>query len=221
MSGAAAKPPPTSNDAILKAIEAERRKLAQWFTSRVREIEAERDGRLAGLNRVVRALDSEPTTAIKSERRSRSRKAKTAAALAGERRDAIVRLLGERAVPLALGEIHRTLRISEFSTRSALKRLVSDGKIRRLGTGAATRYEASPNRPAGGTPPADSRSGTLQGRILSIVRDRTSASLEELAQATCTPLEEVRRVCGALIAEGEIQMGRRDGRPVYVVRRVA
>jgi hypothetical protein len=221
MSEAAAKQPPTSENAILKAIETERRKLSQWFTSRVREIEAERDGRLAGLDRVVRALDSEPTTAIKSEKRSGSKKAKTAAALAGERRDAIVRLLGERAAPLALGEIHRALRISEFSTRSALKRLVSDGKVRRLGTGAATRYEASPNRPAGGTSPADGRSGTLQGRLLSIVQDRASASLEELAQATGAPLEEVRRMCGALIAEGEIQMGRRDGRPVYVVRRVA
>src|SRR4249919_1961823 len=146
MSEAAANQPPASKDAILKVIETERRKLAQWFSSRVREIEMERDGRLAGLDRAGRALDSEPTTAIKPEKRPRSKKAKTAAALAGEKRDAIVRLLGERAEPLALGEIHRALKISEFSTRSALKRLVTEGKIRRLGTGAATRYEAGPSR---------------------------------------------------------------------------
>lgn len=221
MSEPAANQPPASRDAILKVIETERRKLGQWFSSRVREIEMERDGRLAALDRAGRALDSEPTTAIKPEKRPRSKKAKTAAALAGEKRDAIVRLLGERAEPLALGEIHRALKISEFSTRSALKRLVSDGKIRRLGTGAATRYETSPSRSTGGAWPTDGRSGTLQGRLLTVVQDRASASLEELAQAGGASPEEARRACGALIAEGEIQMGRRDGRPVYVVRRAA
>lgn len=215
------KQPPASEEAILKAIETERRKLAQWFASSVREIEAERDGRLARLDRVGRALDSETTTAIKPGKRSRAKKAKTAAALAGKRRAAIVRLLEERDESLALGEIHRALKISEFSTRSALKRLVSEGKVRRLGTGAATRYEVSPNRPTGSATPSDGRSGTLQGRLLAVVQDRASASLEELAQAVGAPLEEVRRGCGALIAEGEIQMGRRDGKPVYVVRRVA
>jgi hypothetical protein len=221
MSEAAVNQPPASKDAILKAIETERRKLAQWFASRVREIEAERDGRLAGLDRAGRALDSEPTAAIKAEKRSRSKKAKSAAALAGEKRDAIVRLLGERAEPLALGEIHRALKISEFSARSALKRLVCEGKIRRLGTGAATRYEASPSRPTGGASPADGRSGTMEGRLLAVVQDRASASLDELVQAAGAPPEKVRRACGALIAEGEIRMGRRDGRPVYVVRRAA
>lgn len=221
MSDATANQPPASRDAILRAIETERRKLAQWFSSRVREIEAERDGRLAGLDRADRALHSEPITAIKSEKRSRSKKARTPAALAGKKRDAIVRLLGERAEPLALGEIHSTLKISEFSTRSALKRLMSEGKIRRVGTGAATRYEASPSRPTSGALPADGRSGTLQGCLLAVVQDRASASLEELAQAAGVHPEEVRRACGALIAEGEIQMGRRDGRPVYVVKRVA
>lgn len=221
MSDAATKEPPASKDAILKAVETERRKLTQWFASRVREIEIEHDGRLAGLERVVRALDSESATANTAVKRPRPKKAKSPAALAGEKRDAIVRLLGERSEPLALGEIHRTLRISEFSARSALKRLVSEGGIRRLGTGAATRYEAIPDRSTGGASAPEGRSGTLQGRLLAIVQDRASASLEELGQAVGAAGDEVRHACGALIAEGEIQMGRRDGRPVYVVRRAA
>jgi len=212
--------PPASRDAILKAIDTERRKLAQWFSSRVRDIEAERDGRLAGLERARCALDSEPAAAGKPVRTSRAKK-KTAAALAREKREAIVRLLGERAEPLALGEIHRALKISEFSTQSALKRLLGDGRIRRLGTGAATRYTADPDQPTNGASHTERRSGTLQGRLLAVIHDRTSASLEELAQATSTPPEEVRRACGALIAEGELQMGRRNGHPVYVVRRAA
>jgi hypothetical protein len=217
----AVKQPPATDEAILRAVETERRKLTQWFAARVREIEAERDDKLAGLERVVYALDPESTTAAKPRKPSRSRKGKTPAKLAAERRGAIVRLLTERAKPLAAGEIHSALEITEFSTRSALKRLVSEGMVRRLGTGAATRYEAKLNRSLGDNSPADGASGTIQGRLLAIVQDRASASLDELSQATGAPPDEVRRACGALIAEGEIQMGRRDGRPVYVVRRSA
>ena len=130
--------------------------------------------------------------------------------------------MAEQAQPLALGEIRRQLSISEFSTRSALKRLIEERRVIRSGTGAMTRYATSGERSTTSSPIQQARDiGTAQGRILAILEDRASASLAELAQALRMPAEEVRRECGALIREGEVRMARVNGRAVYLRQRAA
>lgn len=216
MSQPTAPEPPSTREALHKALEGHRAKVERWQAARTREIELEGRRELTHIERAVRALDSEPTHTGAHRSTGKGDRGKSPAALAAQRREAIMRLLDESGEGLAVSEVGSRLKITEFSTRSALKRLVKEGRVRRVGTGASTRYELRGRRrssPAGG---ARSR-GTLEGRILAIVADRTFASLEELAQATGASTEEVRRVCGGLIAERELQMSRHDDRPVYVV----
>lgn len=212
-------PPPSTREAVLKTLEVQRGKIERWKRDRIRGIEQEGDRELADLDRALRALDGESRAAGTRSGRVKSEGGRSPAALAAKRREAVVRLLEESSEGASIAEIARRLRFTEFSTRSALRRLVKEGSVRRLGSGTATRYESRRARrsASGMADPA----GTLEGRVLGLIRDRASASLEELAQATGAPADEVRRVCGGLVAEGEIRMARRDGHPVYTAPRAA
>ncbi len=96
---------------------------------------------------------------------------------------------------MSFSEILTALRFTEFSTRSALKRLVKEGKVVRTGVRATTRHAArgeaagSVARLPGRGPDHD---GTLQGRLvelkgpayISCPRRRTGPLG---AQAICVP----------------------------------
>lgn len=208
--------PPSSREAILKLVEAQRSKVMRWQATRVREIEREAEKELASLQRVAGSVSVGSNEASLGKRPRN--KAGSPTALAAERRDAIARLLAEREEALALGEIWRTLHITEFSTRSALKRLCEEGRITRTGTGSSTRYLA---KPTSGSAAGDSRDATDAGRVLEVVRSRVATTLGEIAEATMIDEDEVRRICGGLIVDGEIEMGQRDGQKVYLAGRAA
>lgn len=213
---------PETESAIHKALEGERRKLHVWADGVVKDIEARRDQGLRRLDRVESALAGDADVVTKPTRtrakRSRGRRGPTVVVQAERRRQAIHRFLVERGRALAFSEIRRAMRLSEFSTRSALKRLIEEGKVIRTGTRSTTRYAAKADR---GDPhsavlaPGSGGGETRQGRILELIDDRGSASAEELAQALRVPREEIQRTCGVLVREEEIRMARRDGRPVY------
>ncbi|MBK5233189.1 MAG: hypothetical protein JJE13_09445 [Thermoleophilia bacterium] len=181
------------------------------------------------MDRAAAALSPDPQDAQPKAQRTRQKRSpkkagQSPAALAEKRRQAVHRYLVEQGKPMGFQEIRRSLNISDFSTRSALKRLVADGLVIRTGTGTATRYSAKPHeskasalRPS----PKTGDQGTMQGRLLATIQDRGSASVDELAQAVRTPREVVQRECGALIREEEIRMARRDGRAVYVAQQAA
>jgi predicted HTH transcriptional regulator len=209
---------PDTDSAIRKALEGERRKIHVWAAGVVKDAEARRDSGLRRLDRVESALtgDAEATTKPTRARakRSRGQRGPTVAAQAERRRQAIHRFLVEQGRALSFSEIRGTLRLSEFSTRSALKRLIEEGKVIRTGTRGTTRYAAKADGSAAPTPgPGDA--GTRPGRILELIEDRGSASAEEVAQALRVSREEIQRTCGALVREEEIRMASRDGRPVY------
>lgn len=206
MSEAMEMGPPSSEEAILRLLEAQRTKVARWRATRTREIEQEAERELMAIERVAGAFDQGAGKRRAGAKRSRPKHGRSPAALAAGRREAIVRLLAEREEPLAVAEISGTLRITEFSTRSALKRLCGERKLRRVGTGSDTRYEVRSGRST-----ADRQIvGTPAGRVLEIIRDRASVTLDELVEASGLEVEEVRLICGGLITDGEIQMGRRD-----------
>lgn len=215
--------PPDPDTAVRKFLDAERRKVRDWAAGIIKETHAQRDRALQRLDKTASTLGVLAPKVSASQRKSKRKRNRSAAALAAERREAILRFLLEQGRPMALREIRQALRLSEFSIRSALKRLVEERKVIRTGTGSATQYQARPDDSSMslGAPapsPDPGAHGTAQGRILTIVEDRGSASLEELAQATRLSSEQVERECGALILEGEMQMARPNGRSVYVLK---
>jgi DNA-binding IclR family transcriptional regulator len=141
----------------------------------------------------------------------------TTPAAALERREGILRFVLEADHPVAAGEIREALNLSEHATRSALRRLVEDRELIRAGTGRASRYKPMPSAPGSrAAAPVRLKQGTAQGIVLATIEDRGFASLEELRQATRLPEQEVLAICGGLIREGEIEMDRRNDRPVYI-----
>ncbi len=216
---------PDTESAVRKALDAERRKLRSWATSLIRDIENQRDSGLRRLDQAASVLFEDDKGAPKAasgkrkRRRSKKRRGPTAAAIAESRRQAMHRFLVEQGRPTAFSEIHRSLRLSEFSTRSVLRGLIGEGAVVRIGTGSATRYQAR-SESLTALPLAQGQ-GAIQGRLLATLNDRGSASLEELAQAVRASREAVEKECGALIREEKIRMARRDGRAVYVSQRAA
>jgi DNA-binding transcriptional ArsR family regulator len=220
--------PPDTDPAVRKLLDVEKRKVRDWATGVVKEVHEQRDQALLRFDEVASALGvlAAPKVASTPRTRSKNPRRRSTAVLASERRHAIFRFLSERARPMAFSEIQRELRLTEFSTRSALKRLVEEGKVIRTGTGSSTRYQAKPDgsaAPLGGhaRSPEPSDHGSDQGRLLATVVERGFASVEELAQATHLSPEQVERECGALIREGEMRMARPQGRAVYVPGRAA
>jgi hypothetical protein len=219
---------------VLEAIETQRQETWESSMATIREIEAERDDLMGRLDRAVAVLDRGKAARMRAKApapaathpsskprgRRRARRSGGSPAAVHKRCEAIFRYLVEQNGPVAQRQICRILKISPASTRTALIRLGEEGKIIRTGTGSATCYKVkvglsavSGSMPAG--PPSEQQ-GTLQGRILMLLQDRGSASLDELAQALGAPGEQILRECGSLIRQEEIRMGRRDGRPVYI-----
>lgn len=211
---------------VLEVVEAERKRINRSSATAIRAIEAERDHELKMLAQAAAVLgDSEanetPEPASRRAPKRRRRERENPIEAARERRDAVYRYVSEKGGEISTAEIRSALRITTSSTAGALKRLCEEGRLNRTGIGSGTRYTAVPegsekNR-TGGVRLREKESGTVQGRILSLVQDRGSVTPEELAQALHIPLEEVQRQCGSLIREEEIRMARRNGRPVYVI----
>ncbi len=219
--------PPDTDVAVRKFLEAERRRIREWSSSVVKEVHEQRDSALRRLEEVAGTLGlSVPPKATSTSRAHSKKQSKpTAAALAAERRVAVHRFLSERGIPLAFREIQTALRLSDFSTRSALRRLVEEGMMVQTGVGSSTRYQARMNGSASSKASRPdsplSQEGTAQGSLLAIIEERSFASVEELGQATGLPTDEVERECGTLIREGEIRMARSNGRPVYILNKAA
>jgi hypothetical protein len=219
--------PPDTDVAVRKFLEAERRRVREWSSSVVKEVHEQRDGALRRLDEVAGTLGLAAPPKATSTSRARSKKSSkpTAAARAAERRAAVHRFLSERGIPMAFREIQTAMRLSDFSTRSALKRLVEEGMVAQTGVGSSTRYQARMDGSAGNNVSAPAgpspQIGTAQGSLLAIIGERTLASAEELGQATDLSAEEVERECGTLIREGEIRMARSNGRPVYILNKAA
>jgi hypothetical protein len=214
---------PDTGSTVRKALETERRRLHAWAAGLVKEVEGRRDEALRHLDLSESALarDTEVVakTAPTRSRRPAGKRGPSVAVLAERRRKAILRFLIEQGRALAFSEIRAALRFTEFSTRSALKRLIAEGKVVRTGAREATRYAAKGDGAGSvatlpGCGPDDG--GTLQGRLIELIADRGSASVEELAQALRVPREEIQAACGGLVREEEIRMASRGGRPVYV-----
>jgi DNA-binding transcriptional ArsR family regulator len=216
---------PGSQAALLNAVEVQRQEIRRWASKGIKELETQRDLELHQLEKfasVIGRSDAEPPAAVeepaglsKPKARRRRRK-KTPVALAFERREAIFRFVVERDRAVAAGEIRKALGLSEFVTGRALKRLLEEGRIRRTGVGSTTRYRAQ-----GGGPRKSWSGGSGHGQILDLLKDRGSASVDELSQALRMQADQVRKECGHLIREDEVRMARRDGQPVYVRQRTA
>jgi hypothetical protein len=214
---------PDTGSMVHKALETERRRLHAWAAGLVKEVEGRRDEALRRLDLSESALARDPEVVAKPaptrSRRPVGKRGPSVAVLAERRREAILRFLVEQGRALAFSEIRAALRFTEFSTRSALKRLMGEGKVVRTGAREAMRYAAKSDG-AGSVATLPRRrpddGGTLQGRLIELIADRGSASVEELAQALRVPREEIQAACGGLIREEEIRMASRGGRPVYV-----
>ncbi|HKT82836.1 MAG TPA: FaeA/PapI family transcriptional regulator [Solirubrobacterales bacterium] len=214
---------PDTGLTVRRALETERRKLHAWAAGLVKEVEGRRDEALRRIDLSESALVEDAKIVVKAapsrSRRPGSKRGPSAAVLAERRREAILRFLVERGRAMRFSEIRTALRLSEFSTRSALKCLIEEGKVVRTGTRGTTRYAAR-SEGAGTVATLPERGpddgGTMQGRLMELIADRGSASAEELAQALRVPREEIQAACGGLIREEEIRMASRGGRPVYV-----
>jgi hypothetical protein len=214
---------PDTGSTVRKALETERRRLHVWADGLVKEVEGRRDEALRRLDLSESALTRDTKVVVKPaptrSKRPGGKRGMAPAVLAERRREAILRFLVEQGRALSFSEIHASTRFPEFSTRSALRRLVKEGKVLRTGAADATRYAAR-DAGAGSVAALSERGpdggGTLQGRLVELIADRGSASVEELAQGLRVPREEIQAACGGLVREEEIRMASRGGRPVYV-----
>jgi hypothetical protein len=215
--------------AVLEAIESQRQEARETAMATIRGAESERDDLLRRLDQAVAALEGKSTRSIvpslasaPSPARPRRRRAKSKRSVAAvhKRCEAVARFLSEQADPAPQRTICGALKISPAEARTALTRLEAEGKVVRTGTGSTTCYKLKGGSSAAlrSVPLglASGEQGTLQGRILMLLQDRGSASLDELVQALGVARERVLKECGALIRQEEVQMGRRDGRPIYL-----
>jgi len=212
---------PESESALLKAMQGERRKLEARAAAAIKRIESDRDEGLARFERALGVIAGEDASQRRKSpeppkrRRSRRKVRETTAEEAEKRRQAVRRFMDEQGRPLTCAEIVRGLRLREFSTKSALRRLIKEGVVVRTGSGAGTRYQLAVQQPR------REERGTTQGLIVTTIRDRGTASPRELAQVTGASEETVERECGTLILEGIIRMTQRDGFAVYAMQAAA
>ncbi|HEX6780545.1 MAG TPA: FaeA/PapI family transcriptional regulator [Solirubrobacterales bacterium] len=193
--------------AVRKVIREQQKQLQQRYSSELRQLKERRDSELARLEQALAGLEEggRPQREPKRKRaRRRARAAGTPAAIR-ERCEAVHRFLVERKEPVSVNAMAAALGVSSHAVRTALRLLSEEGKVRRIGTGAETRYEAIGSK------------GTLPGRIVAFVEERGWASLEELVQATGVTHPEVRQACEALVREGEIRTMQRGGVTVFVL----
>lgn len=194
--------------AVREAIKKEQKQLQQRYSRELRELKERLDSESAPLKQALLGLEggddsSQEPKRKRARRRRRTRAAGTPAAIK-ERCDAILRFLVERDEPLSVNGIAAALGLSSYVVRSALRLLSEQGKVRRVGTGAETRYQA-----VGSKEP-------LPRRIVTFIEERGWASLEELVQAAGASRPEVQQACEALVREGGIRTMQRGGLTVFV-----
>ena len=95
----------------------------------------------------------------RARRRRRTRAAATPAAIR-ERCEAILRFLVEGDEPQSVNSIAAALGLGAHTVRTALRLLSEQGKVRRVGTGSGTRYEAVAERST--RPPVPIATGRFQ-----------------------------------------------------------
>ena len=232
-SGVVEDPAPSrSHTLVIEAIDAAKREAREQAAVHIKEIEARLHAEIAKLDRAAAAMNGNDeaerggqqrvVAAQRKPKRRRLKRASTSAAAVAKRCEDVFRFIGESPEPVASGEIGRALGMSSHSVHTTLGRLLNEGRIARVGAHAATKYTLKRGLDGlGGRPPGSRTSmsnGTLQGRIVETIEDRSSATAEELAQALGVPLDRIIDACGVLQAEGEIHMNSRNGRPVYVIQ---
>jgi hypothetical protein len=153
----------------------------------------------------------------------RKRGKKSAAELAAANRERIVTLLGQRGARMSPEAIKAEIPMTQSQASAAFKKLIAEGRIRRLGPTTRPEYEVATQAdasdlaaPSAGLQHATTEQGTLGGRILDLIKANEGAGEEELAERLAVHLDEVRVECGKLLREGEIRFARRDGRNIYV-----
>lgn len=209
--------PPDPRSGLRKEAEAERRKFELWEEKLIKAIRQEKGRLLKEVGEAEASLAKTINSARrrKSKRRGRSTTRGGKPTVVGQKqREGILGLLRAEKRDMAMGEIRKTLNISESSAGNALRFLIESEMVSQVGSGSRTRYRAVSTDGQSGRRGSDT--GTLQGRLLEAIAACGQASLEELAAAVGAPAEEVQRNCGALLRDEEIHMDRFDGRPVYV-----
>ena len=219
---------------VLKALDAARAATRKAAEQEIKDAEARRDSDLLQLDRAERAVvgDNEPSLEASGSAypvkptRPRSKAAKgrvfrrrlppASSAELAERCEKVARMVEENGEPVALGEIAHALGLTGHKTKRALQTLKSEGRIRPIGTGSATRYVLA-NAGAGPLSKQPPTHGTLEERIIAVLKDRHQATGQELAQALHTPPETVAEACGKLQSEERIRMDRFNSRPVYIL----
>jgi hypothetical protein len=204
--------------AVLGVISAQQRDLWERTSKEIGELEARRDRENARLQRAAAVLEqssSRPKLAEAKSSHRRHRPKQGTAQAARKRQDVVYRFLSEKGEPLAKGAIRDALRLTDSEATTALTRLLEQRRIKRVGTGSATRYMPRSSSAANGS--STMQEPTLEGLIVATVEDRASASLDELAQTTKAPQDDVKRICGGLVRDEELRMSSRNGRPVYVL----
>lgn len=230
-----ADPVPDGARALHEAVLADRRRTEEWAAAEHARIKSLCEARLSRIDRAVDAL-GRPTvkaagaakertrSTARSRRRSKRRRPmSTSPSAVAERRKSVHRFLLESEKPLPIGEIRRSLGLSEHAAYTALRTLVNEGLVERVGAGAGSRYRATQVRATQLATRAQAAEREVDDAarqiLLSVVKERGYASLDELRQATGLANDEILLVCGALVREGVLQMERRKGRGVYVLRR--
>lgn len=203
---------------VARMLQVERRKLEARVATWIKEVEEQRDSFISSFEQAAAVFGDEgsgnrPATKPRKRRRSKNRKGGgTTSEEAEKRRRAVRRFMEEQARPFTALEIAGALRLPEFSTKSALRRLIKEGVVVRTGAGSGTRYQL---RAQGSR--REERS-TAQGLIVTTIEDRGTASPRELSQALGAPEEAVERECSSLILEGIVRMTQRNGIPVYAMQ---
>lgn len=205
-------------------LQAQQRIVRDAAKQQIEEIEAARNSQLRQLENAIASLSEgeqgeerpRPTTGKRPRKATGKSPASTTPKDVRKRREAVFRYLVERGHEPGRGQICRDLDMTPDTVTTATKQLCKEGRIKRLGSGRATRYKATVSAARSARAGSSRPSGTVPGLIVTTVRDRGYATLEELVQATGAPRDEVLRQCGILVAEEEIQMDRRDGRAVYI-----
>lgn len=210
-----------SHKRVVEAIEAEAREVREDAALEIKQIEARRDRELAKFKQAKLILaggadGGHGDVPAKPRSRRRRKRVSSSAKSVAERRESVFRLISESAEPVSSGDLVKELGLPTHPVHTALRQLLKERRIARLGSSASTRYVLRTGlHPAAA---AGSRlRGTPEGRIVTTIRDRTYATAEELGQALGEPVERVLQLCGGLQAEGEIEMDRRGGKPVYVL----
>jgi hypothetical protein len=213
---------PDGAAAVLATIETQRKAVNEWS-----EREFERLDRAAiALGGTTPRHRVQESSAKSKPRRRRHQAAVTSPAAALERSEKVCAYILAAEEPVVPAVARKDLDMSEVQFRTAANRLIKDGRIERSGDRQFTRYHpvgqappaaaAPPPPPAVSTPPPPSTEGTDQGRILARILGDGFATRAGLAQFTGMDEDQVRSVCGNLIAEEEIEMERREGVTVYV-----